>query len=76
VSHNGTEALNGRGAVVDLRIGEVISFDCGPGDIVSIDRGRIVLLLEQKSGQLARLRIIAERHIRIEIPRRAQAIAG
>lgn len=48
-----------RGAVVDLKVGEVLR----------LDSGRIIVALEHKSGQLARLRIIADESVKIEKPK-------
>lgn len=43
-----------------------LSLDLRVGDRVEIDGGRIALVLEQKTGQRARIRIEADRSIRID----------
>lgn len=44
-----------QGAVVELKVGES----------VSLDQGRIRITLEPKSGQRARLRIVADENVQI-----------
>ncbi len=45
-----------RPLLIDLKVGEVLR----------LDSGRIIVALESKSGQLARLRIIADESVKIE----------
>lgn len=58
--------MNEKGAVVDLRVGEKLS----------LDSGRIAVILEHKSGQIARLRIVAPKSVKIEFPQKIPALAG
>lgn len=50
--------------------------EVAPGEIVRIDGGKILVIVEQKSGQKARLRIIADRSITIDRPDRIAAQAA
>jgi pyruvate kinase len=50
--------------------------DVHVGDRVRIDGGRITLVVEQKSGQKARIRIVAPRDVSIEWPKRIPASVG
>lgn len=43
------------------------------GEAVRIDGGKILVIVEQKSGQKARLRIIADQSIKIERPSKIAA---
>ncbi len=49
--------------------------EVAPGETVRIDDGKILVIVEQKSGQKARLRIIADRSVAIERPDRITAQA-
>jgi hypothetical protein len=51
---------------------ETLLIDLLVGDSVSIDSGRVVVTLAEKSGKRARLRFSAERSVSIE-PLRARA---
>lgn len=53
-----------------------VVMDVNVGDRVSIDGGSIVVIVEQKSGQKARLRIVAPMAVRIEWPKKIPAKAG
>lgn len=53
------------GVVMELNVGEK----------VSIDGGTVVVIVEQKSGQKARLRIVAPKAIAIEWPKKILAQA-
>lgn len=52
------------GQVVELRVGEALT----------LDSGRILITLESKSGQRARLRIQADASLSIVVPARREAI--
>ena len=58
--------MNQQGAAVDLRVGETLS----------LNNGMIRIILEQKTGQLARLRVGAPASVKIEFPNRTPAPAG
>lgn len=45
----------------------LLALDIKPGDVVTIDRGRIKLELVHKSGRAARLRFVAERDTEIKL---------
>lgn len=49
--------------------------DVAPGESIRIDSGRVVVIVEQKSGQKARLRIIAGPSVLIERPNKIAAEA-
>jgi pyruvate kinase len=53
-----------------------VAMDVHVGDRVRIDGGRITLVVEQKSGQKARIRIVAPRDVSIEWPKRIPASVG
>lgn len=53
-----------------------VTMDVHVGETVKIDGGKICLVVEQKSGQKARLRIVAPREVVIEWPKRIPAVAG
>lgn len=44
-----------------------LMLDVRPGDVVSIDDGRIRLEVEEKSGKLVRLRVIAPREVLVKL---------
>jgi hypothetical protein len=52
------------GQAVELRVGEALT----------LDSGRILITLESKSGQRARLRIQADASLTIVVPARREAI--
>jgi pyruvate kinase len=53
-----------------------IVMDVAVGETVRIRDGEILVIVEQKSGQKARLRFIADRSVKIERPNRiATAVA-
>jgi pyruvate kinase len=53
-----------------------VVMEVAPGETVRIDDGKILVIVEQKSGQKARLRIIADRSIVIDRPSRIAAEAA
>lgn len=52
-----------------------VVMDVNVGEKVTIDGGTVVVVIEQKSGQKARLRIVAPPAISIEGPKRILAQA-
>jgi len=45
----------------------ILLLDVKPGDVVSIDEGRIRLEVLEKSGKLARLRVQAPREVSVKL---------
>ncbi len=43
-----------------------LTFDVGVGEAISIDRGRITVTVEEKSGRRSRLRVMADEKISVE----------
>lgn len=52
-----------------------VVMDVAVGDKVSLDGGNILIVIEQKSGQKARLRIMAPKAVSIEWPKKILAQA-
>ncbi len=50
-----------------------VVMDVSLGETIRIDDGKIQVIVEQKSGQKARLRIIADRSIKIDRPSKIAA---
>jgi hypothetical protein len=77
VNHGGANGQYGAGAVVDLRAGDEVKLvDLQVGQEMQLAGGTICVRLEHKNGNIARLRIVADRRIRIQFPAKVPAFQG